>query len=66
LTAQTDWGKAIFVDETRVWLWDDHRRLWRKPGEDGEDIRYQETKFPKKAMMFDGIGKRWRMPIVTV
>jgi hypothetical protein len=30
LTAQTDWGKAMFVDETSVWLCNDHRWLWRK------------------------------------
>jgi hypothetical protein len=66
LTAQTDWGKAMFMDETSVWFCNDHRWLWRKPGSNREDLRHQKTKFTKKAMMFTGIAKKWRTPIVTI
>jgi hypothetical protein len=66
LVAQTDWGKIMFVDETSVWLCSDHRWLWRKRSDDRDDVRNQKTKFPKKAMMFAGISKRRRTPVVTV
>jgi hypothetical protein len=66
LTAQTDWGKAMFVDEISVWLCNHHRRLWGKRGDDCEDVRYQKTKFPKQRIMFAGIAKRWRRPILTI
>jgi hypothetical protein len=66
LTAQIDWGKAMFVGETSVWLCNEHRWLWPKRDDDREDARYQKTKIRKKEMMSAGIAKRWRMPIVTV
>jgi hypothetical protein len=66
LTAQTNWGKTMFVDATSLWPCSDHRWLRRKRGDDREDVRYQKTKCPKQAMMFVGIAKRWRTPIVTL
>jgi hypothetical protein len=58
--------KGNVLDKTSVWLYNDHRWLWWKRGDDRDDVRYQKTNFSKKAMIFAQISKRWRKPIVTV
>jgi hypothetical protein len=41
LVAQTDWGKAMFVDEANSWLCNNHQ--W-KLNADRDEVRHQKTK----------------------
>jgi transposase len=66
LNAGTRWDRAIFVDETSCWVNNDHRWLWRRRSDSRDKVRCTHLKFPKKIMMFGGISKKWKSPLVAI
>lgn len=62
----TDWSSCIFVDETCMWVNNNHRWLWRQRGDTSPSVKCFRKKFPAKIMMFGGISRRWKTPLVSI
>jgi hypothetical protein len=65
LEQQIDWSRAIFVDESSFVKEHNKRWLWRKRGDHRPEVTRYRTKFPKHVMMFAGISKHYKTPLVT-
>jgi hypothetical protein len=61
-----NWDEALFTDESFFWLGDDSRRLYRRRGEFSEDVQFKTPKFQKKILIFGGIAKRYKTPLIII
>ena len=62
----TNWDKTLFTDESCFWLGDDTRFLWRKRGERSPDVQYKTKKYPLKVMVYGGIAKGYKSPLIVI
>jgi hypothetical protein len=66
LSGATDWNKAMFVDESSFYLDQNSRWLWRKRGDHRPEVTCFKSKFPKHLMMFGGISRLVKTPLILV
>ena len=59
-------GRIVFSDESRFVLGTDKRWVWRRRGEEVDEIYEQTDKFPKSVMIFGAIGKNYKSDIVLI
>jgi hypothetical protein len=63
---QTDWSRAIFVDESSFYKDGNKHWLWRKRGDHRDCVTHYQRKFPKRVLMFGGIAQHYKTPLITV
>ena len=60
------WQSVIFSDESYFELQPSKRWLWRKPGEEGEDVRIATRAHPPKILIWGAIGHNFKSALVIV
>lgn len=58
--------ELIFSDESRFVLGTDNRWVWRRRGEDIEEIYEKKDKFPESIMILAAVGKNFKSQIIIV
>ena len=66
LSVETNWGNVIFVDESSFELGANSRWVWRKRCDTNPLIYNDTVKFPQKVMVFGGISKNWKTPLIAL
>ena len=66
LRSEFDLSNIIFSDEVRVCLGPDNKLLWRRYGQDSENIFEDSAKFPPSVLLFGSIGKNYKGRIIFV
>jgi hypothetical protein len=55
---------TVFSDESKFILGPNLTKMWRRPGEDGEDVRAPQTAHPQSLMIWGGVGWNFKTEIV--
>lgn len=63
---QTNWDNVLFTDESSFELDSSGRWIWRRRGESSPDIFHATNKYNKKVMIFGGISKKFRTPLIAL
>lgn len=63
---QTYWENVPFTDQSSFELDSSDRWLWRKCGESSPDIFHPTNKYNKKIIIFGGISKKFRIPLIAI
>jgi len=66
ISVGTNWDSVIFVDESMFIKDSNSRWVWRKRSDDNPLIYNESSKFPTKVMVFGGISKLWRTPLISI
>ena len=66
LSSYFDLGNIIFSDEARVSLGPDNRLLWRRYGQNSDNIFSENIHFPPGLMIWGSIGKNYKSPLIII
>ena len=66
ITNQTDWSNVLFTDESYIYLDNDHRWLWRKRGENDDEVYHKTLKFTPKILIFAGISRQFKTDVIIL
>ena len=58
--------QIVFTDESRFVLGTDNRWVWRRRGEDIDEIYEKRDKFPDSIMIFAGVGKNFKSQLIII
>lgn len=58
--------EIVFTDESRFVLGTDNRWVWRRRGEDIDEIYEEKDKFPDSIMIFAGVGKNFKSKLIII
>jgi hypothetical protein len=64
LNEGTDWTRIVFSDESIFELSDNCKRLWRRPGEVGDDVRAHKKAHPQKLMIWGAVVHNFKSSLV--
>jgi transposase len=62
----SDFRATVFSDESKFQLGPNLTKMWRRPGEEGEDVRAPQAAHPPSLMVWGGIGWNFKTEIVFV
>jgi transposase len=63
---QRDWDRVLFTDESYFVLGEDHRYLWRRPGECGPDVQAPKKKYNTKVLVFGGFCATFKTLLIVM
>ena len=61
-----EWNKVVFSDESFFQLASNSSKLWRKPKELGDDVRYHKRAFPPKILVWGAIGIGFKSKLIIL
>jgi transposase len=64
LSLPMDWSRVIFSDESTFEIRESSRKLWRRPGEIGDDVRIHKKAHPQKWMIWGAVGHNYKSSLV--